>query len=73
MAKYCGIPGITPQSVIYEGRPGWCPKCIRALQDWYNETWPRHPTIPEVQAVYNLVFWEMLFFMRTCIVNKVEF
>jgi len=69
LAKYCGIPGITTQAVNYGDRAGWCEPCIRQMFFWYKNSYKKHPFIPEVRAVYDLVFWEMFRFIKYTVDN----
>ena len=69
ISKYEGIPGITPQNLGVEDRPGWCINCIDRLFDFYNGNYKKIVTIPEAHEVYNIVFFEMMRFMRFCIDN----
>lgn len=64
VSRYEGIPGITPQAIVVNEKPGWCPECITALSKWYIEHYKEIVTIPEAHAVYNIVFWEMMRFMK---------
>lgn len=67
--KYQGIPGVTLQPLGIDDRPGWCVGCIDSLFNFYREELDAVVTIPEVRAVYDIVFFEMLRFMRYCIDN----
>lgn len=72
ISEYEGIPGITPQALDIDGRAGWCYKCIDVMFDWYKDNYKKIVTIPEVHAVYDIVFFEMFRFMQHVVVNKIE-
>lgn len=71
--KYVGTPAVHPQPLIVNGRPGWCPVCIKNLLAWYKDTYKTLSLHPLVSDVYNAVFSEMLAFMELAVENNFDF
>ena len=58
-ARYylCGIPGVSEQAAVVNGRPGWCIECLGNV--WQDATLTNVP-IPELQVVYDILRREIL-------------
>lgn len=67
VSRVTGIPGVSRQPVEFNSEPGWCPNCISAMFEWYQTAYKRIVTLPEVQQAYDIVFFEMVRFMRAAI------
>lgn len=57
-----GVPGVSRQQRMVNGKPGWCPVCIKELltKNVYTDAIPD----PDVLALYNKVYTEALEFVK---------